>query len=171
MLATMAGLLVLIQEVKKHDWHNHKTPSAGRKTCGATLSLLAARRLEREFRLLTAVFRAEKRLGRRCTRRFNSTDRPTTAKRVDFCAFINQWLEEHARNRCTPKTLERYTQLSRYAISQFGETDLHSLTPNSIEGALSALRNSGGRKTRRIRFVIHSQRELSVTLAFYFTNP
>jgi hypothetical protein len=42
--------------------------------------------------------------------------------------------------------LERYTQLRRYALGHLGNIDLHGLTPVMIEGALNALRNSGGRK-------------------------
>ena len=74
--------------------------------------------------------------------------RPGTSamSQIDFGTFINRWLEEHAKHRCTLKTFERYTQLSHYALRYLGNIDLKSLTPVSIEGALNALRNSGGRK-------------------------
>ena len=34
---------------------------------------------------------------------------PATGSRLDFGTFVNRWLQEHAKQRCTPKTLERYT--------------------------------------------------------------
>jgi len=109
----------------------------------------------------------------------------STLSRLDFATFIDRWLAEHAKHRCTPKTLERYTQLSRYAISHLGNTDLHSLTPVSIETALNALRNSGGRKdevhplgrplsartVRHVAFLVHDSLEAAVRWGTLPTNP
>src|SRR6202035_2758631 len=68
------------------------------------------------------------------------------ASRLSFSAFLNQWLEEHAKHRCTPKTLERYGQLGQHATRHLGETDLQSLTPMTIQSMLNTLLDFGGRK-------------------------
>jgi integrase len=110
---------------------------------------------------------------------------PATVSRLDFGTFINRWLEEHAKHRCTPKTLERYTQLSRYALRHLGNIDLHSLTPVSIESALNALRNSGGhadelhplgrplsaRTVRHVAFLVHDSLEAAVRWGTLPMNP
>jgi hypothetical protein len=109
----------------------------------------------------------------------------SAVSQIDFATFINRWLEEHAKHRCTPKTLERYTQLSRYALRYLGNVDLGSLTPVSIESALNALRNSGGRtdevhpvgrplSTRTVRHVaslVHDSLEAGVRWGILPTNP
>jgi hypothetical protein len=83
------------------------------------------------------------------------------------------------------ETLERYTQLSRYAIRHLDNTDLQSLTPVSIESALNTLRNSGGRKdevhplgrppsartVRHVAFVVHDSLEVAVRWGTLPTNP
>ncbi len=91
------------------------------------------------------------------------------ASRLSYGAFLNNWLEEHARHRCTPKTLERYAQLGQYAIRHLGEIELQSLTPMAIESILNNLLDCGGRKdqihpngrklsprtVRHIAFLVH----------------
>ena len=53
----------------------------------------------------------------------------TSASRLSFSAFLDRWLEEYARHRCTPKTLERYVQLGRHAMKHLGNTELQKLAP------------------------------------------
>jgi integrase len=110
---------------------------------------------------------------------------PGNSSRVSFSVFVNQWLEEHARHRCTPKTLERYTQLSRYAIRYLGDIDLQSLMPMSIENTLHTLLDSGGRRderhpngrplsartVRHVAFLVHDALEAAVRWGILPTNP
>lgn len=53
--------------------------------------------------------------------RFDGTNHLT------FSAFLDRWLDEYARHRCTPKTLERYVTLGRHATKYLGETELQVL--------------------------------------------
>ena len=110
---------------------------------------------------------------------------PAIVSQLDFGTFIDRWLGEHAKHRCTPKTLERYTQLSRYALRYFGKVDLHRLSPALIESTLTALRNSGGRidevhplgrplsarTVRHVAFLIHDSLEAAVRWGTLPANP
>jgi integrase len=104
---------------------------------------------------------------------------------VSFAAFLNQWLEEHARHRCAPKTLERYGQLGQRATKYLGDTELQSLAPIAIESMLNNLRDSGGRKNethpngrplsartvRHIAFLVHDSLESAVRWGILPANP
>jgi integrase len=110
---------------------------------------------------------------------------PGNASRLSFAAFLNQWREEHARHRCTPKTLERYGQLGQHATKYLGDTPLQSLAPVAIESMLNSLLDSGGRKdethpngrplsprtVRHIAFLIHDSIEAAVRWGILPTNP
>jgi Arm DNA-binding domain len=52
-----------------------------------------------------------------------------SANRLRFSAFLNRWLDEYAKHRCTAKTLERYVTLGRHATKSLGEAELQSLAP------------------------------------------
>jgi hypothetical protein len=76
-------------------------------------------------------------------RRFDDKD----ANHLTFSAFLDRWLDEYAKHRCTPKTLERYVTLGRHATKYLGETELQSLAPLAIESMLNSLHDTpmGGR--------------------------
>ena len=108
-----------------------------------------------------------------------------TAGRVSFSVFLKGWLDEHAKHRCTPKTLERYEQLGQHAIKYLGDTEVQSLAPIAIESMLNSLRNCGDRKdeahpngrplsprtVRHIAFLIHDSLESAVRWNILPTNP
>jgi integrase len=110
---------------------------------------------------------------------------PGNASRVSFAAFLNQWLEEYARHRCTPKTLERYAQLGQHATKYLGDAELQSLAPITIERMLNNLLDSGGRKdeahpngrplsprtVRHVAFLVHDSIEAAVTWGILPANP
>jgi hypothetical protein len=79
--------------------------------------------------------------------------------RVSFSAFLRRWHDEHARHRCTPKTLERYVQLGQHATRYLGDRDLQSLAPVAIESMINSLLDSGGRKDETYRVVGRSPQE------------
>ncbi len=64
---------------------------------------------------------------------------PTT-----FAAFIQEWFREHAERNCTPKTTERYKQLSAYILPHIGGTKLQDLTALQLERVFNQLKDSGG---------------------------
>jgi integrase len=108
-----------------------------------------------------------------------------SASLVTFSAFLNRWLEEHAKHRCTPKTLERYVQLGRHATNSLGDAELQSLAPVAIESMLNRLLDSGGRRdethpdgrplsartVRHIAFLIHDSLESAVRWGILSANP
>lgn len=73
---------------------------------------------------------------------------PTT-----FAAFLKDWFTEHAERNCTPKTVERYRQLSAYILPHIGSTKLQDLSALALERVLNRLKDSGGRdrKTKAAR--------------------
>ena len=107
------------------------------------------------------------------------------ANRLTFSAFLERWLDDCARHRCTPKTLERYVTLGRHATKYLGETELQCLAPLKIESMLNSLRNSGGRKdethpngrplssrtVRHIPFLIHDSLQSAVRWGILQGNP
>lgn len=62
-----------------------------------------------------------------------------------FSDYLHHWLDEHARRRCAPKTLERYRELAEYLVRQLGETRLNDLTTAQIQDAVHRLQDCGGR--------------------------
>jgi Arm DNA-binding domain/Phage integrase, N-terminal SAM-like domain len=105
-----------------------------------------------------------------------------THSRVSFSEFLNRWLEEYARHRCTPKTLERYGQLGQCAIRYLADTELQNLTAMAIESMLNNLLDSGGWKeathpngrplsTRTVRHVALSTIASSQLLDGVFCRP
>jgi hypothetical protein len=89
--------------------------------------------------------------------------------RLDFGTFVNRWLEEHAKHRCTPKKLERYTQLSRYALRHLGNIDLQALRQSRSRTHSTLSKILEGAKTKCIQLVGRFRGELSATLAFWCT--
>jgi integrase len=104
---------------------------------------------------------------------------------LTLSAFLNHWLDEYAKHRCTAKTLERYVTLGRHVTNYLGETELQSLAPLAIESMLNSLRDSGGRKdethpngrplsprtVRHIAFLIHDALEFAVRWGLLHANP
>jgi integrase len=112
--------------------------------------------------------------------RFNNT-----ANHLTLSAFLDRWLDEYAKHRCTAKTLERYVTLARHATKYLGEVELQSLAPLAIESILNSLLDSGGRKdethpngrplsprtVRHIAFLIHDSFESAVRWSLLPANP
>ena len=48
---------------------------------------------------------------------------PTT-----FAAFLREWFKEHAERNCTPKTVERYRELTAYVLPHIGGIKLQDLS-------------------------------------------
>jgi integrase len=99
--------------------------------------------------------------------------------------FLERWLYEYAKHRCTPKTLERYITLGRHATKYLGETELQNFAPLAIESMLNDLLDSGGRKdeahpngrqlsartVRHVAFLIHDSLESAVRWGLLPANP
>jgi hypothetical protein len=156
---------------------DHETPSAGWYARVGLLLLCRPHCCGKRIQITKSRFESRKEVGQAFLLAIHQHRAgPATVSRLDFDTFISRWLEEHAKRRCTPKTVARYTQLSRYALRHPGNIDLHSLTPVSIESALSALRNSAGRKdevhplgrplsartVRHVAFLVHDSLEAAV---------
>jgi integrase len=108
-----------------------------------------------------------------------------SANHVTFSAFLNRWLDEYAKHRCSAKTLERYLTLGRHATKLIGESELQSLAPLAIESMLNNLLDSGGRKdethpngrplsprtVRHVAFLIHDSLESAVRWGILPANP
>ena len=76
-----------------------------------------------------------------------------------FPAFFTDWL---ADKRVAPKTLERYGELGRCAIGQFGAVELQKLATMTLEKFFNELLASAGERdpivvaaVRHIAFVVH----------------
>jgi integrase len=86
--------------------------------------------------------------------------------------WLRTWLETYAVDRCQPKTLERYQQLSAYILDapegpvQLSEVDLADLSHTKIEAALYGLLKLPGKRREHIsaRTVRHVAGLLSVAL-------
>ncbi len=68
-----------------------------------------------------------------------------------FSAFLDRWLDEYAKHRCTPKTLERYETLGRHATKYLGEIELQGLDPWRSRACLITCSTVAGEKTKLIR--------------------
>jgi Arm DNA-binding domain/Phage integrase, N-terminal SAM-like domain len=107
------------------------------------------------------------------------------ANHLTVSAFLDRWLDEYAKHRCTAKTLERYVTLARYATNFLGESELQKLAPLEIESMLINLLDSGGRKdethpngrplsprtVRHIAFLMHDSFESAVRWDLLPANP
>jgi integrase len=107
------------------------------------------------------------------------------ANHLTVNAFVDRWLDEYAKHRCTAKTLERYVTLARHATKFLGESELQSLAPLAIESMLNHLLDSGGRKdeahpngrplsprrVRHIAFLMHDSFESAVRWGLLPANP
>jgi len=61
-----------------------------------------------------------------------------------FGGFAREWFREYGPRKCTPKTLERYTQLADYLTPHIGGTRLQEITPLMLERVFNRLKDSGG---------------------------
>jgi integrase len=107
------------------------------------------------------------------------------ANHLTVSAFLDRWLDEYAKHRCTAKTLERYVTLARHATNFLGESELQNLAPLAIESMLNNLLDSGGRKdethpngrplsprtVRHIAFLMHDSFECAVRWDLLPANP
>jgi integrase len=86
-----------------------------------------------------------------------------------LASFLGEW--DRTLNRVSPKTAERYRQLTKlHILPSLGDFKLQSITPMKIEGFygdLAAGRKAGGGKTRPLapRTIIHIHRLLGSILA------
>ena len=73
---------------------------------------------------------------------------PTT-----FAAFLQEWFKEHAERNCTPKTVERYRELTAYVLPHIGGIKLQDLSALTLERVFNRLKDAGGRnrKTKQAR--------------------
>ena len=73
---------------------------------------------------------------------------PTT-----FAAFLREWFKEHAERNCTPKTVERYRELTAYVLPHIGGIKLQDLSALTLERVFNRLKDAGGRnrKTKQAR--------------------
>lgn len=62
--------------------------------------------------------------------------------------YLAYWNAEHAAVRCSPKTLERYGDLSAYAVRQLGAIRVSELKTADIQEAVNRLRVRGGAVTK-----------------------
>jgi integrase len=62
--------------------------------------------------------------------------------------YLTYWLETHAALRCTPKTMERYSDLSAYLARQLGSIRLCDLKTAQIQDAVNRLKTRGGAITK-----------------------
>jgi integrase len=66
----------------------------------------------------------------------------------EFGEFLDEWLDQHAAKKCSPKTVERYRQLVEYLPTNVTRCKLHRLSSLMLERAYWALLESGGRDGR-----------------------
>jgi integrase len=64
---------------------------------------------------------------------------PTTLRE-----FLDEWLDQHASRKCTPKTVERYRQLLDYLQPALTAAQLSKVTTLALEREYSRLSESGG---------------------------
>lgn len=62
-----------------------------------------------------------------------------------FGEYLDEWLDEHAAQHCSPKTVERYRQLARYVNPQLRRTELVKTSALMLERFYNRLRESGGK--------------------------
>ena len=72
-------------------------------------------------------------------------DEQETQQGPAFEKFIVWWLDEHAARSCSPKTIERYRELSGYIIRELQQTPLNQITTSQIQKAIHHLEDHGGR--------------------------
>jgi integrase len=73
---------------------------------------------------------------------------PTTLRQ-----FLDEWLDQHASRKCSPKTVERYRQLLDYLQPDLTSVRLSKVTTLELEREYNRLRDGGGhdRKTKSPR--------------------
>jgi integrase len=71
---------------------------------------------------------------------------------ITFGEHLRQWLDQHAPQRCTPKTLERYHQLSSYVLKNdsLALTSLRDITAAQMETSLYALLKAPGTRKKHL---------------------
>ena len=63
--------------------------------------------------------------------------------------FMEEWLQQHAEQNCSPKTSERYRELANsYLLPHLGTVKLSDLSTLKLERLYTKLRRCGGRKGR-----------------------
>jgi integrase len=70
-----------------------------------------------------------------------------------FVEFMAEWFREHAEQKCTLKTVERYRQLAAYIYPHIGAVRLQELSTLMLQRVFNKLKESGGhdRKTKKPR--------------------
>lgn len=70
-----------------------------------------------------------------------------------FEGFMTEWFKEHAEQKCTPKTVERYKELAAYTYPHIGHVALQDISTLMMQRILNTVKQSGGknRKTGKPR--------------------
>lgn len=99
-------------------------------------------------------------------------------------ALVSVWLTDHAERHCSPKTVERYRQLSAYLDAELCARDIRDIDPLILEKEWSRLLDSGGhhRRTKKPRplsartvrafaSIVHSALTAAVRWRYLRFNP
>jgi integrase len=101
-----------------------------------------------------------------------------------FEQFMSEWFDQHARHKCTPKTVERYRQLAAYVFPHIGAVRLQDVSTLMLQRLFNKMKESGGRdrktknprplaaKTvRHIAGLIHGALGTAIEWGLIKTNP
>lgn len=66
-----------------------------------------------------------------------------------FGEFMVDWFKEHALRHCSPKTVERYSQLWKYATPMLSGLQLRQVSPLALERLYNRLMESGGKGRKK----------------------
>jgi integrase len=70
-----------------------------------------------------------------------------------YADFVDEWFREYGPRRCSPKTLQRYKELSAYVTRLLLDVELQNLSAVMLERVFNRLKDSGGfnPKTKKAR--------------------
>lgn len=112
MLAAAAGLFVVIQEGRNMTGTITKRAGRDGKPAWGYSFFVGRSAAGKRIQITQTGFESRKEAGQALLLAIQQHRAgPATVSRLDFGTFINRSLTEHAKHRCTPKTLGRYTQL------------------------------------------------------------
>ena len=66
-----------------------------------------------------------------------------------FGEFMADWFKEHAQRHCSPKTIERYRQLWKYAAPMLSGLQLREVSTLALERLYNRLMESGGKGRKK----------------------
>ncbi len=102
-----------------------------------------------------------------------------------FGAHLQEWLEQHADQHCSPKTVERYRQLATYLLPALSDVPRDQISPLMLERLYSRLRREGGKRSgkdgrgcplaartvRHAASLVHASLAAAVRWGLLRTNP